>query len=123
MFKVCVCSVNNDYIPIVNGSIVSSTPSMIEHFEQCNSFPGCSLPTTRPEVIFVRSTMSIGESEELCFSGKDASIVAHALEHLEGKSAAVFLGETDQYKLTAYMAILAKKIQSGTCESSYNGNS
>jgi len=120
-FRVCVCSVLDDYIPIVNGVITASTPAMVNHVEKCNSYPGCNLVTERPKVIFVKSHVGIAETEELELVGKDAAIVCHALDHLDGEDTARFLNDEQKMKLTVYMRLLSERLKNGKFDSEFDG--
>lgn len=89
-----------DKIPVVmiNPVVLSKAEKMIEIGEGCLSCPGAEIRIPRPEWIEVQFNSINGKENIRIFGGMNAIIVAHELDHLEGKLITYYVSSLGQEK-------------------------
>lgn len=104
-YSIIVIGANDEYVPLVNPKIVSSSEDVIHMEEGCLSFPLLVLGINRPSTIVVNFQNVNGESLNLTFNGLSARIVQHEIDHLNGitfdtkaKPLALKMGKTKREK-------------------------
>ncbi len=73
-------------IIMVNPSIVETRGRMLTEDEGCLSFPGISVPITRPEYAVVRYFDLDGEEWQIEGDGLLGRCLQHEIDHLDGKT-------------------------------------
>lgn len=82
--RVFVIGAEDEYVPMFNPEIVSSSVEETHMEEGCLSFPFMFLSITRPKEIFVKYQNERGEQKELKLQGISAKVFQHELDHLNG---------------------------------------
>jgi len=73
-------------IPMINPRIFERSKDEFTHYEGCLSRPKPNLPTkvTRNQKIKVEYDNLDGDRKELMMKGRDAAVIQHEIDHLEG---------------------------------------
>lgn len=82
--RVFVIGAEDEYIPMFNPEILSSSVENTHMEEGCLSFPFMFISITRPKEIFVKYQNERGERKELKLQGISAKVFQHELDHLNG---------------------------------------
>lgn len=69
---------------MVNPQILDSSDEIVKAEEGCLSYPGLAVSVERPESISVRFFSPAGEECNETFTGWQARIVMHEIDHLDG---------------------------------------
>lgn len=87
--RICVVYLNADKdesgptIALINPEKLAEGP-LARDYDGCLSIPGLQGYTRRPEMIRIRALNEAGETVEYTFTGLDARIAHHELDHLDG---------------------------------------
>src|SRR5574343_487187 len=81
MKKVAIVNLSSGTVSLINPEIICSGISAISVSEKCAAFPYTTFNCIRPSSITIKNGIS-GKVEK--YSGKDAFIVSHAIDHLNG---------------------------------------
>lgn len=73
-----------DVIKMVNPKIISYAEETVIAAEGCLSYPELTVNVERPMAIFVKFCSPSGEAQERTFTGWQARIIAHEIDHLNG---------------------------------------
>ena len=82
--RVCLVWINEEFIALINPEIVSFSEETIVYEEGCLSLPGIWDNVERPKSIILKYTSENGEEKEEFFTGIDARIIQHEVDHLNG---------------------------------------
>lgn len=85
--QVCVLDVEDrtKKMVLINPKIIGYSKKRIKLNEGCLSVPGISVTVKRPESIIADANLLSGEVIRYEFTGYDAKIAGHEIDHLQGK--------------------------------------
>lgn len=84
--RVALITINkNQVFPIINPEILEMSEEMEEDTEGCLSLPGIWGPVKRATKLTLRFTTPAGKRVTMKFTGFEARIVQHEVDHLNGK--------------------------------------
>jgi len=87
MERVCIAKINNKFKIFINPHIIKSWGKQVSEKEGCLSFPGVRGDIVRPQnimVMWITINNGIEISHEEVFTGMDAIVLEHEIDHLNG---------------------------------------
>jgi peptide deformylase len=82
--RACVVYYLGTWMPMLNPLITRHSDRVASRIEGCLSLPGRRVPVTRWQKVDVMWTKPDGMRVEMPFSGQEARIVQHEIDHLKG---------------------------------------
>lgn len=82
--RLCLAHINGKTTPLINPKITWRNDEFSSMAEGCLSLPGVEIDVKRPTEIHLTYTDEDGNQQERKFSGMDARVIQHEVDHLEG---------------------------------------
>ena len=89
-----------DFLQMINPVIISHSEDVVTNSEGCLSIPGLQVSTPRFRDVTVGWRELNGDYQEWYFSGWDAVVIQHELDHLEGTT---LLDKVSNFRRARYL--------------------